>query len=255
MPSSIRSNKESQLIFSPDPSSLESTICKEALSLSTENNTSVSLDSAQPPSTLTPVLSTDSRSPLSIDNTNLPSTDTLHPTSIDIPSRTSIDTVPRDMIAPLILVWDNNGVLHDQEGHLSNAAGQRIYAQGGYMPSSTRSNKESQLIFSPDPACLEHMIRKEVHSLSTENNTSVSLDSAQPPSTQTPVSSTNSRSPLSIDNTNLPSTDTLHPTSIDIPSRTSIDTEPRDMVAPLILVRDNNGDLHDQEGHLRNAAG
>ncbi|KAF3555390.1 hypothetical protein F2Q69_00012975 [Brassica cretica] len=26
------------------------------------------------------------------------------------------------------------------------------------------------------------------------------------------------------------------------------------MVAPLILVRDNNGDLHDQEGHLRNAA-
>ncbi|KAF3534466.1 hypothetical protein DY000_02040354 [Brassica cretica] len=35
----------------------------------------------------------------------------------------------------------------------------------------------------------------------------------------------------------------------------SIDTEPRDMVAPLILVRDNNGDLHDQEGHLRNAAG
>ncbi|KAF2583276.1 hypothetical protein F2Q68_00004661 [Brassica cretica] len=26
------------------------------------------------------------------------------------------------------------------------------------------------------------------------------------------------------------------------------------MVATLILVRDNNGDLHDQEGHLRNAA-
>ncbi|KAF2592801.1 hypothetical protein F2Q70_00043407 [Brassica cretica] len=26
------------------------------------------------------------------------------------------------------------------------------------------------------------------------------------------------------------------------------------MVVPLILVRDNNGDLHDQEGHLRNAA-
>ncbi|KAF3567842.1 hypothetical protein DY000_02016285 [Brassica cretica] len=42
-----------------------------------------------------------------------------------------------------------------------------------------------------------------------------------------------------------PSTDIIHPTSIDIPSRTSVDTEPRDMVAPLILVRDNNGDLHD----------
>ncbi|KAF3561235.1 hypothetical protein DY000_02016222 [Brassica cretica] len=119
-----------------------------------------------------------------------------------------------------------------------------------YVPSSTRSKKESQLIFSPDPASLECTICKEARSLSTDNNTSVSLDCAQPPSTQTPVTSTNSRSPLSIDNTNLPSTDTLHPTSIDIPSQTSIDTEPRDMVATLILIRDNNGDLHDQEGHL-----
>ena len=123
------------------------------------------------------------------------------------------------------------------------------------MPSSTRSNKESQLIFSPDPASLERTIRKEARSLSTDNNTSVSLDSAQPPLTQTPVLSTDSRSPLSIDNTNLPSTDTLHPKLIDIPSRTSIDTERQAMVAPLILVQDNNGDLHDQEGHLRNAAG
>ncbi|KAF3494631.1 hypothetical protein DY000_02054010 [Brassica cretica] len=118
---------------------------------------------------------------------------------------------------------------------------------------STRSNKESQLIFSPDPASLERTISKEARSLSTDNNT-VSLDSAQPPSTQTPVPSTDSHSPLSIDNTNLSSTDTFHPTSIDIPSRTSIDTEPRAMVVPLILIRDNNGDLHDQEGHLRNAA-
>ncbi|KAF3554486.1 hypothetical protein F2Q69_00015741 [Brassica cretica] len=95
-------------------------------------------------------------------------------------------------------------------------------------------------------------IRKEALSLSTDNNPSVSLNSAQPPSTQTPVPSTDYRSPWSTDNTNLLSTDILHPT--DIPSQTSIDTEPRDMVAPLILVRDNNGDLHDQEGHLRNAA-
>ncbi|KAF3582485.1 hypothetical protein DY000_02033091 [Brassica cretica] len=95
-------------------------------------------------------------------------------------------------------------------------------------------------------------IRKEARSLSTDNNPSVSLDSAQPPSTQTPVPSTDYRSPWSTDNTNLLSTDILHPT--DIPSQTSIYTEPRDMVAPLILVRDNNGDLHDQEGHLRNAA-
>ncbi|KAF3562121.1 hypothetical protein DY000_02014305 [Brassica cretica] len=52
----------------------------------------------------------------------------------------------------------------------------------------------------------------------------------------------------------LPSTNIFHLTSIDTPSQTSIDTEPREMLAPLILVRDNNGDLHDQEGHLRNAA-
>ncbi|KAF3522455.1 hypothetical protein F2Q69_00047519 [Brassica cretica] len=113
------------------------------------------------------------------------------------------------------------------------------------MPNSTRSNKESQLILSPDPASLERTIRKKARSLSTDNNNSASLDSAQPPSTQTPVPSTDSRSPLSIDNTHLPLTDNLHPTSIDIPSRTSIDTDPRAMVAPLILVRDNHGDLQD----------
>nr|VDD31549.1 unnamed protein product [Brassica oleracea] len=112
------------------------------------------------------------------------------------------------------------------------------------MLSSTRSNKETQLLFSPDPASLERSIRKEAHSLSTDNNTSVSLDYAQPPSADT-------RSPLSADNTHLLSSDIFHPTSIDIPSRTSIDTEPRGMVAPLILVRGNNGDRHDQEGQLR----
>ncbi|KAF3564496.1 hypothetical protein DY000_02015058 [Brassica cretica] len=91
-----------------------------------------------------------------------------------------------------------------------------------YMPSSTRSNKKTQPLFSPDPASLERLIRKEARSLSTDNNPSVSLDSAQPPSTQTPVPSTDSRSPLWTDNTDLPSTDIIHPTSIDIPSRTSI---------------------------------
>ena len=67
------------------------------------------------------------------------------------------------------------------------------------MPSSTRSNKETQLIFSPDPASLERSIRKKARSLSTDNNTSVSLDSAQLPSTQTPVPSTDTRSSLSTD--------------------------------------------------------
>ncbi|KAF2578682.1 hypothetical protein F2Q68_00004524 [Brassica cretica] len=38
------------------------------------------------------------------------------------------------MVATLILVRENNGDLHDQEGHLRNAAGQRIDAQGAAIP-------------------------------------------------------------------------------------------------------------------------
>ncbi|KAF2619878.1 hypothetical protein F2Q68_00039091 [Brassica cretica] len=123
------------------------------------------------------------------------------------------------------------------------------------MPSSTRSNKETQLLFSPDPASLERSIRKEARSSSIDNNTCSSLDFVQPPSTQTLVPSTDTRSPPSTEDTHLPSTDIFHPTSIDSPPQTSIDIESRDMVATLILVRDDNGDLHDQDGHLRNAAG
>ncbi|KAF2616498.1 hypothetical protein F2Q68_00039331 [Brassica cretica] len=114
------------------------------------------------------------------------------------------------------------------------------------MPISTRSNKETQLLFSPDPASLECSIRKEARSSS--------IDFCQPPPTQKLVPSTDTRSPLSTEDTHLPSTDIFHPTSIDTSVRTSIDTEPRDMVATLILVRYDRGNLHDQEGHLRNAA-
>ncbi|KAF3498474.1 hypothetical protein DY000_02053443 [Brassica cretica] len=106
------------------------------------------------------------------------------------------------------------------------------------MPSSTGSNKETQLIFSSDPASLECLIRKEIRSSSIDNNTSSSVDSRQPPSTQTPVSSTDTRSSPSTEDTPLPSIDTFHPISIDTSVRTSIDTEPRDMVATLILVLD-----------------
>ncbi|KAF3585229.1 hypothetical protein F2Q69_00029339 [Brassica cretica] len=116
------------------------------------------------------------------------------------------------------------------------------------MPSSTRSNKESQLLFSPDPASLERSIRKEVRTLSIDNNTCSSLDFVQLPSTQTLVPSTDTRSPPSTEDTHLPSTDIVHPTSIDTPSQKLIDTKPRDMVATLILVRDDKGDLHDQDG-------
>ncbi|KAF3518311.1 hypothetical protein DY000_02059800 [Brassica cretica] len=59
-----------------------------------------------------------------------------------------------------------------------------------------------------------------------------------------------------VDRYSLTTVDRRHSSSIDrhLPSQTSIDTEPRDMVATFILVRDDKGDLHDQEGHLRNAA-
>ncbi|KAF2557491.1 hypothetical protein F2Q68_00016610 [Brassica cretica] len=91
------------------------------------------------------------------------------------------------------------------------------------MPSSTRSNKEIQLLFSSDPACLERLIRKGRRSSSIDNNPCSSLDSRQPPFTQTLVSSTNTRSPPSTKAT-LPSTDSFHPMSIDTSFRTSIDT-------------------------------
>ncbi|KAF2542917.1 hypothetical protein F2Q68_00031507 [Brassica cretica] len=139
------------------------------------------------------------------------------------------------MVATLILVCDERGDLHDQEGHLRNAAGQRIYAQGAAIPESCK---------------LEAFNSKRSVFLITCS----SLDFRQPPSTQALVPSTDTRSPLSTEDTHLPSPDILHPTSIDTSVRTSIDTEPRDMVATLILVRDERGDLHDQEAHLRNAA-
>ncbi|KAF3604125.1 hypothetical protein F2Q69_00035457 [Brassica cretica] len=79
------------------------------------------------------------------------------------------------------------------------------------MPSNTRSNKEQTLIFS-DPALLERTIRKGKRNTSIDNNTCSSNDIRLPSSTET----------------TLPSTAHTHPTSIEIPPWTSIDTEPRD---------------------------
>ncbi|KAF3566426.1 hypothetical protein DY000_02015473 [Brassica cretica] len=116
------------------------------------------------------------------------------------------------------------------------------------MSSCTRSNKETQLLCLSDPASLERSIHKGIRSSSIDNNPCSSHDSRQPP-----VSSTDTSSPPSMEDI-LPSTDIFHPTSIDTSARTTIYTEPQSMVATLILVRNDNGDLHDQEGHLRNAA-
>ncbi|KAF3501008.1 hypothetical protein F2Q69_00042120 [Brassica cretica] len=147
--------------------------------------------------------------------------DTLVEPSTDYSIRISIDTFDQALMHKLIVLTKLPRSALAYSSNLSS-----IRMNSGYMPSSTRSNKKNQLLFSPDPASLERSIRKEASSLSTDNNTAVSLNSGQPPSTQTPVPSTNSRSHLYTDNTNLPSTDTIHPTSIDIPSQTSIDTEP-----------------------------
>ena len=121
------------------------------------------------------------------------------------------------------------------------------------MPNSTRSNKETPLLFSSYSASLERSIRKERRSSSIENYTSSSFDTRQPPSTHAPILSTDTCS-LPLTKATLPSTDIFHPTLIDTSSRTLIDIELRDMVATFVLVRDENGDQHDQEGHLRNAA-
>ena len=101
------------------------------------------------------------------------------------------------------------------------------------MPNSPRSNKETQLQFSSDPASLERSIRKGRRSSSIDNNKSLSLNSRQPPSTHTLVSSTDTRSPPSTDTRSPPSTedtflstDIFYPTSINSPVRTS----PQDMV-------------------------
>ena len=106
------------------------------------------------------------------------------------------------------------------------------------MPSSTRSNKEKSLLFS-DTSLLEHTIRKEKRYTSIDNNISSSTDTCQQMSTDTPN----------------PLTDICTLPPIDTSTRTSIDIRSWDMVETLILECDENGDMHDQEGHLRIAAG
>ncbi|KAF3581364.1 hypothetical protein DY000_02031358 [Brassica cretica] len=100
------------------------------------------------------------------------------------------------------------------------------------------SNKETHLLFSEDPAHLEHSIRKDQHSTSLDAAAFTSTDSRTQPSTDTrPSSSTNLHRSTSINSTPL----------------TSIDPQSRNMVAIVILRQDENGNLYDRDGHLRNA--
>ncbi|KAF2556077.1 hypothetical protein F2Q68_00015692 [Brassica cretica] len=75
-------------------------------------------------------------------------------------------------------------------------------------PSSTRSNKDKQLLFSEDPAHLERTIRKDQRFTSIDAVSFTSTDSRTQPSTDTRPSS---------------STDLHRSTSIDATPCTSID--------------------------------
>ncbi|KAF3493866.1 hypothetical protein DY000_02053060 [Brassica cretica] len=116
------------------------------------------------------------------------------------------------------------------------------------MPGSTRSNKDKHLLFSEDPAHLERTIRKDQRSTSIDSVAFTSTDSLTQPSTDTRPSSSTDTRPSS-------STDLHRSTSIDTTPRTSIDHQSRNMVAIVILRQDENGNLYDQDGHLRNATG
>ncbi|KAF2568532.1 hypothetical protein F2Q70_00025843 [Brassica cretica] len=108
------------------------------------------------------------------------------------------------------------------------------------MPNSTRSNEDKHLLFSEDPAHLERTIRKDQRSTSLDAACFTSTDSHTQPSTDTRPSL---------------STDLHRSTSIDTTPRTSIDHQLQNMVAIVILRQDENGDLYDHDGHLRNATG
>ncbi|WZY86821.1 hypothetical protein YC2023_033205 [Brassica napus] len=108
------------------------------------------------------------------------------------------------------------------------------------MPSGTRSNKEKDLLFSDDPAHLERTIRRGQRSTSLDATTLSSIDTHNQPSTDTRPSS---------------SIDPNRSTMIDTTPRTSIDTVSSKMVNIIILTQDENGNLYDQAGHLRNATG
>ncbi|KAF3528050.1 hypothetical protein DY000_02039952 [Brassica cretica] len=115
------------------------------------------------------------------------------------------------------------------------------------MPISTRSSKEELLFFS-DPSRLERSIRKEKRASSIDITSTTSIDT-------TSTTSIDTTSTTSIDTTSTTLIDTCDRATIGNSTRTSIDTNPQaDMVATLVLQRDENGDPHDPGGHLCNVA-
>ena len=92
------------------------------------------------------------------------------------------------------------------------------------MPINTRSNKKGFLFVILDPTQLGRVIRKQKRI--------ASIDTSQ-------VSIDTTRNSSSID-TPLASTDT--------------NLQQKEMVAPIILIQNADGVLHDRDGHLRNSA-
>ncbi|KAF3528051.1 hypothetical protein DY000_02039953 [Brassica cretica] len=113
------SNKETHLLFSEDPAHLERSIHKD--------QRSTSLDAAA-------FTSTDSRTQPSTDTRPSSSIDPHRSTSIDTTPLTSIDPQSRNMVTIVILRQDENGNMYDQDGHLRNATGQKLDAQGNVIP-------------------------------------------------------------------------------------------------------------------------
>ncbi|KAF3513761.1 hypothetical protein F2Q69_00007146 [Brassica cretica] len=163
--------------------------------------------------------STDSRTHPSTDTRPSSSTNPHRSTSIDSTPRTSIDPQSRSMVAIVILRQDENGDLYDQDA----------------VPEATRKN-----------TCYSKKI------LLTWNTRSAKINVPHR-STQQAFTSTDSRTQRSTDTRPSSSTDLHSSTSIDSTPRTSIDPQSRNMVPIVILRQDENGDLYDQDGHLRSA--
>ncbi|KAF3560553.1 hypothetical protein DY000_02016302 [Brassica cretica] len=127
------------------------------------------------------------------------------------------------MVAIVILRPDENGNLYDQDGHLRNATGQKLDAQGNVH---AQQNQKQQ---GQTPAILR--ISYSLGTNDPQKQRSTSLDAAV-------FTSTDSHTQPSTDTRPSSSTDLHRSTSIDTTPRTLIDHQSRNMVAIVILRQD-----------------
>ena len=74
--------------------------------------------------------------------------DTCEGETIDTSTRVSFDAIPRadNMVAALVLIRDRNGDLHDPEGHLCNAAGQKIDRHGAVIHETSVATEDAKVL-------------------------------------------------------------------------------------------------------------